>query len=406
MASIDVNNAKKATLRIELVGQSPELRDAAKNALSRVTEPQLQIIDPVEDGSATGEGAEKEPIDVAIVLFDGDTDKSIDYLERLSGQNPQPALFGLLKERSPGLMKRLIRAGADELLFLPLDPGDLTRALLKISETRVRAVRHDGGKVISLTSIVGGVGVSTMAANLAFALRYKLDKRVALLDLDLQGGALAVLLNVEPELTIMPLCRLDKKLDSIQLEAVLTKHPSGVYLLAAPKRIEEGELVSDVTVSAVIDSMSDMFDFVIVDCGHHLDENSIAAWERSNHLLYVLSQSVISVRSAWRFIDLIERLSLTIEPHYAINRFLPKHSITQKQLENTLGRRMYVTIPREDKALELAELSGKDLWQVAAEVPLVKCFEAMANRMANIETAKGTDKRLISRLFSAFGAHA
>ena len=406
MASIDVNNAKKATLRIELVGQSPELRDAAKNALSRVTEPQLQIIDPVEDGSANGESTGKQAIDVAMVLFDGDTDKSIDYLERLSGQNPRPALFGLMKERSPGLMKRLIRAGADELLFLPLDPGDLTRALLKISETRVRAVRHDGGKVISLTSIVGGVGVSTMAANLAFALRYQLDKRVALLDLDLQGGALAVLLNVEPELTIMPLCRLDKKLDSIQLEAVLTKHPSGVYLLAAPKRIEEGELVSDVTVSAVIDSMSDMFDFVIVDCGHHLDENSIAAWERSNHLLYVLTQSVISVRSAWRFIDLIERLSLTIEPHYAINRFLPKHSITQKQLENTLGRPMYVTIPREDKALELAELSGKDLWQVAAGVPLVKCFEAMANRMANIETAKGNDKRFISRLFSAFGAHA
>ena len=47
----------------------------------------------------------------------------------------------------------------------------------------------------------------------------------------------------------MPLCRLEKKLDSIQLEAALTKHSSGVYLLAAPKRIEEGELVSDRTVA-------------------------------------------------------------------------------------------------------------------------------------------------------------
>ena len=124
-------------------------------------------------------------------------------------------------------MKRVIRAGADELLFLPLDPGDLTRALLKVSESRVRAARHDGGMVISLASIVGGVGVSSIAVNLALALRYKLDKRVALLDLDLQTGALAVLLNLEPEFTIMPLCRLEKKLDSIQLEAALTKHPSG-----------------------------------------------------------------------------------------------------------------------------------------------------------------------------------
>jgi len=400
--SIDVNNAKKATLRIDVVGHAPELREAVIEALSRVTEPTLQLIEPEQNGGAD---SVNEPTDVAMVLFNGDDDRSIQYLESQSNLKPRPTLFGLLNERSPGLMKRVIRAGADELLFMPLDPGDLTRALLQVSETRVRAVRHDGGKVISLASIVGGVGVSSMAANLALALRYRLDKRVALLDLDLQTGALAVVLNLEPELTIMPLCRLDKKLDSIQLEAVLTKHPSGVYLLAAPKRIEEGELVSDSTIGAVIDSMRDMFDYVIIDCGHHLDENSVAAWERSNHLLYVLNQSVTSVRSAWRFVDLFERLNLAVEPHYVLNRFDPAHNITQKQLEGTLGRPMYETIAREDKPLELAELSGKDLWQVAAASALVKCFEALACRIANIEIVKH-DKRFMARLFSAFGAQA
>lgn len=405
MPSIDVNNAKKAALRIDLIGHAPELREAVIEALSRVTEPTLQLVEQEQNGSANSDSTAKDPVDVAMVLFNGDDEKSIQYLESQSNQKPRPALFGLLNERSPGLMKRVIRAGADELLFLPLDPGDLTRALLKVSETRVRVVHYDGGKVISLASIVGGVGVSSMAANLALALRYRLDKRVALIDLDLQTGALAVVLNLEPEQTIMPLCRLDKKLDSIQLEAVLTKHPSGMYLLAAPKRIEEGELVSDTTVGAVIDSMRDMFDYVIVDCGHHVDENSVAAWERSNHLLYVLNQSVTSVCSAWRFVDLFERLSLAVEPRYVLNRFQTTHNITQKQLEGTLGHPMYATIPREDKTLELVELGGKDLWQVAAASPLVKCFEALACRIANIESVK-QDKHFMARLFSAFGAQA
>jgi len=405
--SININNAKKATLRIDVVGNAAELRDAAVQALARVTEPPLRVIDAQAKGNGPPEDAVKDPIDVSIVVFDGgDDDKQLAYLEKQSAQKLRPALFGVLKERSPGLMKRVIRAGADELLFLPLDPGDLTRALLKVSETRVRAIRHDGGKVISLASIVGGVGASTMAANLAFALRTQLDKRVALIDLDLQGGALAVLLNLEPELSIMPLCRLDKKLDSIQLEAVLTKHASGAYLLAAPKRIEEGEMVSDATVGAVIDSMRDMFDFVIVDCGHHLDENSVAAWERSNHLLYVLNQSVASVRAAWRFIDLFERLSLAVEPHYVLNRFNPAHAISVKQLETSLGHPMYATIPRDDKSLELAELSGKDLWQVASGSPLAKSYETLACRLANVESAKENDKRFIARIFSAFSAHA
>jgi pilus assembly protein CpaE len=253
---------------------------------------------------------------------------------------------------------------------------------------------------------VGGVGFSSIAANLASALRYQLDKRDALLDLDLQSGALAALLNLEPEFTIMPLCRLEKKLDSIQLEAALTKHSSGVYLLAAPKRIEEGELVSDTTVGAVIDHMRGMFDFVIVDCGHHLDENSVAAWERSNSLIYVLNQSVTSVRSAWRFIDLFERLNLAVEPRYALNRYQPNHGITQKQLENTLGRPMYVNIPRDAKSMELAELSGKDLWQVAAGSALVDGFEALACRIANVEAVAGHDRPFMSRLFSAFSSHS
>jgi pilus assembly protein CpaE len=399
--AIDLNNAKKAMLRVQLIGGDPELRATVMQVLGRVTEPQIELVEAHEsDAAAT------DPIDVAMVLFNGDEDKSLAYLQSQAALAQRPALFGLLKERSPGLMKRVIRAGADELLFLPLDSGDLTRALFKISETRVRAARHDGGMVISVASIAGGAGVSTIAANLALAMRYQLDKRVALLDLDLQTGALAVLLNVEPEFTIMPLCRLEKKLDSIQLEAALTKHPSGVYLLAAPKRIEEGEIITDNIIGSIIDFMRDMFDFVIVDCGHHLDEKSVAAWERSNHFLYVLNQSVTSVRSAWRFVDLFERLSLAVEPHYALNRYQPSHSITQKHLENTLGKPMYVNLPRDEKSLEFAELGGKDLWQVAGNSPLAKAFEALACRLANVERATENGRPFMSRLRSAFGAHA
>lgn len=403
---MDLSNSRKIALRIDLVGYAPELRDSVRQALARVTEPALEIVESDQPGYANPDLSSTAPIDVSMVLFNGDEEKSMADLQRQAALTPRPALFGLLKERSPGLMKRVIRAGADELLFLPLDPGDLTRALLKISENRTRTARHDGGAVISLLSVVGGVGVSSIAANLALALRYQLDKRVVILDLDAQTGALAVLLNVEPEYTIMPLCRLEKKLDSIQLETTLTKHSSGVYLLAAPKRIEEGEMVSDATVGAVIDFMRDMFDFVIVDCGHHVDEKSVAVWERSASLLYVLNQSVTSVRSAWRFIDLFERLNLGVDPHYVLNRFQPSHSITQKQLENTLGRPMYATILRDDKSLELAELSGKDLWQVAATSPLVQAMQTLACRIANVESVKQTDKPLIARLFSAFGAHS
>ena len=321
-----------------------------------------------------------------------------------AGKNPRPALFALVHERSSVLMRRILRAGADELLFMPLDQGDVTRALLKISETRRRAERRAGGVVCSLVSTVGGVGVTSLAGNLALALRYTFNKRVAILDLDLQTDGMAVFLNLEPERTIMQLCETDRRLDSIQLESVLTKHPSGIYLLAAPKRIEDGELVADKTVIAVIDLMRQLFDFVIVDCGGYIDENAVAAWERADYLLYLLDQSISGARCAWRFVDLFSRLGLSgVEPTFILSRYVPHHPISEDQIIHTLGRPIYAKIPRDERVLERVQLRAQDLWQVAPTSPLARAIEDLARRINNGgETTAESNGSFVSRLFSAF----
>ena len=309
------------------------------------------------------------PPDATLVMVNGNEEAALGFLQSQSLHSPRPTLLALLSARSAGLMKRALRSGADEILFMPLDPGEATRALLKVSEARWRTERREGGVVISVTSLVGGVGVTSLAANLALALE-SLHQRVALVDLDLQTGGLAVFLNLDPEVTIMPLVRLEHKLDSIQLESALTKHPSGVYLLAAPKRIEEGELVSDLTVGTVLDLIRQLFDYVIVDCGDHVDENGVAAWERSEHLFYVLNQSIAAARSAWRFIDLFERLGLTtLEPHFILDRYNPSHPLTEKAIETTLAKSIYARIPADDRTFETIELKAQDLFQLAPHLP-------------------------------------
>jgi len=348
--------------------------------------------------------------DVTMVVFNGNDELSLSYLNTRAGQEPRPALFALLHDRSPDLMKRVLRAGADELLFLPLDPGDATRALLKISETRRREEVHvGGGTIVSLVSLIGGTGVTSLAANLALALRYAFDKRVAVVDLDLQTGGLSVFLNLEPERTIMTLTEGTRKLDSIQLESALSKHASGIYLLAAPKRIEDSELVTDATVGATLDLMRQLFDFVIVDCGTHIDSNTVAAWERSSHLFYVLDQSIGAARCAWRFVDLVGRLGLQgIEPNFILSRFVPGHPITEDQLSHTLAQSIHTRIPRDEKVLERVQLSAQDLWQVAPNSPLAKSVEDLARRLevgSEVPDADSSNS-LVSRLLNVIGARS
>jgi pilus assembly protein CpaE len=392
-------------LRVLLVGEADEKRQEVKAALASLGDPSLEIIEVVPGPGRAANGG--PPPDVTMVLFNGGNEEaSLSYLQAQAEDDSEsrPVLFALVQERSPVLMRRILRAGADELLFLPLDIGDATRALLKISETRRKAERQTGGVVVSLVSTVGGVGVTSLAANLGLALRYALNKRVAVVDLDLQTGGLAVFLNLEPERTIMQLCEGERKLDSIQLESALTKHPSGMYLLAAPKRIEDSELVADKTIGAVLELMRQLFDFVLVDCGGYIDENAVAAWERSDYLFYLLDQSIAAARCAWRFVDLFGRLGLSaVEPSFILGRYQPHHPISEEQITHTLGRPIYAKVPRDEKVLERVQLRAQDLWQVGPGSPLARSVEDLARRLASGGEVAIEHGGIMSRLLSAFG---
>jgi pilus assembly protein CpaE len=397
---------RRGALTVLLVGDAEDRRAEVKTALDALGDPPLEIIEAAPGASSPTNGG--PPPDVTMVLFNGGNEEaSLNYLQQQSEGSPRPILFALVHERSPVLMRRILRAGADELLFLPMDPGDATRALLKISETRRRAERQAGGVIIALVSTVGGVGVTSLTANLGLALRYTLNKRVAVVDLDLQTGGLAVFLNLEPERTIMQLCESERKLDSIQLESALTKHPSGIYLLAAPKRIEDSELVSDKNIGPILELMRQLFDYIIVDCGGYIDENAVAVWERSDQVFYLLDQSIAAARCAWRFLDLFGRLGLSgVEPSFILSRYQPHHPISEEQITHTLGRPIYAKVPRDEKLLERIQLRAQDLWQVGPGSPLARSIEELAKRLAAGEVVVEPSGGLVSRLLSAFGGRA
>ena len=397
---------RRGALTVLLVGEAEDRRAEVRTALDALGDPPLEIIEAVPGASSPTNGG--PPPDVTMVLFNGGNEEaSLNYLQQQSEGSPRPILFALVHERSPVLMRRILRAGADELLFLPMEPGDATRALLKISETRRRAERQAGGVIIALVSTVGGVGVTSLTANLGLALRYTLNKRVAVVDLDLQTGGLAVFLNLEPERTIMQLCESERKLDSIQLESALTKHPSGIYLLAAPKRIEDSELVSDKNIGPILELMRQLFDYIIVDCGGYIDENAVAVWERSDQVFYLLDQSIAAARCAWRFLDLFGRLGLSgVEPSFILSRYQPHHPISEEQITHTLGRPIYAKVPRDEKLLERIQLRAQDLWQVGPGSPLARSIEELAKRLAAGEVVIESSGGLVSRLLSAFGGRA
>lgn len=391
-------------LRVHLIGEATAARTEIKAVLLAVGEPALEVVE-LSPQAAVDEVA---VADIAMVIFDGNEAAPLGYLQTRAECSPRPVIFGLLQDRSSVLMRRVLHAGADELLFLPLDGVDVTRALMKLSEGRRRAERGDGGLLYAIASLVGGVGVTTLSANLALVMRYAFGKRAAVVDLDLQNGGLNLALHLDPEQTIASLIEFTTKLDSIKLEAALTKHPSGIYLLAAPKRLEDAERITDITIGVVLDLMRQLFDFVVIDCGNHVDENTVAAWERCDELLYVVDQSLVSVHGALHFSELFGRLGLRLDqPRFVLNKFDPHSAITEEAIAQSMGVGCFAKLPRDDRMLEKMQLRVQDLWQAGPNSALARAIEALARRInARREPVADESAGFVARLFSAFGARA
>ncbi len=394
----------RESLRVQLIGESAAGLAEIKTVLGAISEPRLDVVEMSPQAAAD----ETAMADIAMVVFDGNEAGPLGYLQARAERVPRPIIFALLQDRSPVLMRRVLHEGADELLFLPLQGADLARALMKLSERRRRAERLEGGLIYGFASIVGGVGVSTLSANLALVMRYVFGKRAAVVDLDLQNGGLNVILHLTPDQTIASLIEFTAKLDSIKLEAALTKHPSGIYLLAAPKRLEDAERVTDLTVATVLDLMRQLFDFVIVDCGSHVNEITVAAWERCDELLYVIDHSRIATHGARRFGELFGRLGLRLdEPRFVLNKFDPQSAMTEAVIAQSMGVGCFAKVPREDRTIEKMQLRAQDLWQLAPNSALARAIEALARRInERREPLPEASDGLVARLFSVFGARA
>ncbi len=405
---ISRDGTPRGGLSVLLVGREEGPMAQAREALRALAEPRLVLA----QAPPAGDEALSAQADVAMVIFGENEEEGLNYLLTESEREPRPVLFALLQGQSEALMRRVLRAGADEVLFAPLAQGDLMRPLLKVTEALRRTEQRAGGKVISLASLGGGAGVTTLCANLGLALQAAGGVRVVLLDLDLQEGGLGDLLGADPKRGILALARLDRKPDSISVEASLTKHRSGLYVLGAPARIEDSEEVSDVLVGSLIDLMRQLFDYIVIDCGDHVDENSVAAWERSQEVLYLLEQSVAATHRAVRFLELFGRLGINgVEPRLVLNRYQPGHPITDAQIVSTLKCPIYARLPRDERVMEKAAATAQMPSQLAPNSPLVRAYAELANRLsASGEIGAGDESKpsvgFVARLLGSLGAHA
>jgi pilus assembly protein CpaE len=394
-------HGRRSKLSISLGGGTAAQRAELRHSLEAFTDLRMEVAEVMAPGQVP---PQSDAVRVLMILLDDDHDLWDQEMKPWVESGNWSQVTAVACGRTPEAVRAALRAGADEVLFMPPDPIDLARSLWRVSG------RDSGGPATkaayALVSVSGGVGVSTLTVALGLAMRRLTHKQVALVDLGLQSAALAAILDLKSLHSIGELADPTSSVDSIRLESATCKHSSGLYLLNAPARIEDGEMISPATIETTIGMMLQLFDYVLIDCGHHVNEGSVAAWERAGSVLYVLDQSITAVRAAQRFLDLFERLNLKhVSLDLLLNHYRPAHSISLDKIRTALHCPVAFCIPHDNAAQAAAEVQGDALATLASGSPMLLAVDELVRGLIGApHEADGAHRSgVLSRLMNAMG---
>jgi pilus assembly protein CpaE len=242
------------------------------------------------------------------------------------------------------------KAGADDYLIKPVDRTELEwriKALLARAKKPVEAAARKEANVISVFSLRGGVGTSTIAVNLAIVLAKLWQKEIALLDLALNTGHAALMLNINPKYTLSDIVNWDTStIEADTIERILLRHPSGVKLLAAPKQPSEAELITPTAIDRVWPYLRAKYPYLVIDAGSRFVEPNLTLLDRSQHIILPMAPEIGSVKAAVDAYDVFRQLGYDKQRVIPVlNHLFPTDGLAQQNIENTLKREIGGVIP-------------------------------------------------------------
>ena len=246
------------------------------------------------------------------------------------------------------LEEALARDVADVLL-LPQLTQNVAFAIRKAAHARrqLETAVHRG-RVITVFSPKGGTGKTVVSTNLAASLSKREKKRTLLLDLDLQFGDSAIVLGIEPEKTIYDLVVAPGELDAEKVAGYVSRHPSGLDVLAAPLRPEDAELVTEAKIIALLEVVRSSYDAVVVDTSPFFHGPMLATLDRTDELLVLCGLDVPTLKNVRLALQTLELLSFpTSRIRYVMNRVNANLGLKTREVEEGLKVKIACELPMD-----------------------------------------------------------
>ncbi|GAA2529955.1 AAA family ATPase [Pilimelia columellifera] len=360
-------------------------------------------VTPVDDFAALDQALAAQPDTQLVVLGPGVA--MAEALRFASGQRIAHPSLGVVLLRGVvelAVLAEAIRAGVREVVPAS-EPAALALACersLDLSRQLGATVRPIAGgpesreaKLITVFAGKGGCGKSTVSTNLAAILAAGGSRRVLLIDLDLQFGDVAIMLQLEPERSIADAIPMAGRLDEAAVRSLLTKYRPGLDALLAPAGPAEGDHVTRELIGEIIGVARQMFDYIVVDTPPYFSDQVLATLDLTDWFALVVTPDLPTLKSVRLTQDMFELLEYPKERRLAIlNRADSQVGLTISDIEKAVGMSMNVLMP-SSRDVPLSVNRGVPIAVDNPNHPVSRSIKELADRCTGESSRPATHRR-------------
>lgn len=332
---------------------------------------------------------------VDVILLDSAVPdaKQIDRLQAIAALPLSPAVILVVTPGEMPFVQQALFAGARGFLLKPFTHQQLSESLWQtytilvqqrqlVASSAAAQSREQSAEIIVLFSPKGGVGRTSIAANLAIALHQETRKPVTLVDGDLRFGDVDIAVNLMARKSVADLLAYVNELEQPLIESALTEHATGIRVLLAPPYFDPALEADEGRLAHVVKSLASVqAGYVIVDTAADLGESTLNLLDIAQRVLLVTTASVASLRATKRFLELARKMDYPDDKIMLLISGYRKDDIAMEDIERHLSWAVSIAVPSDSPVMALALNQGQPIVARDRNHPISKSILKLARQL-------------------------
>jgi pilus assembly protein CpaE len=326
---------------------------------------------------------------VIILETEGRSDilAGLDQLATVCDPGTRVVVIGSANDVAP--YRELVRRGVNDYVVGPVEPLDVVRSICSLfSASEAVAV----GRMIAIVGAKGGVGASTIAHNVAWAIARDLALDSVVIDLDLAFGTAGLDYNQDPLQGIANAVFSPDRLDTAVMDRLLSKCTDHLSLLAAPATLERVYDFGEQAFDSIFDTLRMTTPCIVLDVPHQWSAWTKRALVGADDILIVAEPDLANLRNAKNMLNILKAARPNDrEPLYCLNQVgMPKRpEIDASEFAKAIESQPIAAIPFDSRMFGTAANNGQMIAEIAAGHRSTKMLLQIARRL----TGRGETKK-------------